>query len=460
MRRVLCVGFVGAVAVGCGSQAPSGSSESLGTTSSALSTAQCQYFETNGKTTICHATSSATNPYVLIKVSESACINGHAGHPGDFIDVNGGTCNGAACLPETAPCDPTLPCCGNLSCVGGACTCPSGQTFCDVTCVDLTSDPNNCGGCGTVCATGTECFKGACTNPCVALDQCHVAGTPDPTTGVCSNPPAADGTACDDGNACTQTDSCQAGNCVGANPVVCAAQDECHVPGVCAPTTGSCSNPPVADGTACDDYNPCTQTDSCQAGNCAGANPVVCAAQDECHVPGVCVPWTGSCTNPAAPDGTVVSGGTCSGGTLYGGPGLPCIPNTTGTQPTCQANLTCVNGTCTACGYANQSCCSGTIQTSYPQFGQVETASVTSWCRTEAGSCGNDGTCQCGVEGYPCCGSTNGQPGVGGTCGSNLSCEYQDGAGFAACVCGFSGEACCGGSTCYNGSSCVNGTCS
>jgi hypothetical protein len=397
----------------------------------------------------------------VIKVSENACINAHASHPRDFIDVSGGTCNNAGCLPETAPCDPTLPCCGNLSCTGGTCQCPSGTTFCNyVACVDTTSDPNNCGGCGAACATGYECIQGACTNPCVALDQCHVVGTPDPTTGVCSNPAAADGTACNDGNACTQTDTCQSGACTGQNPVVCTAANQCHTAGTCDPASGACSNPAATDGTACNDGNACTQTDSCQAGYCAGANPVVCTALDECHVPGVCSWTTGSCSNPAAPDGTVVSGGTCIGGALGGGQGQPCIPNTVGTQPMCQANLTCVNGTCTACGYANQSCCSGQIQTTYPQFGQVENVGATNWCRTEAGSCGGNGTCQCGVEGYPCCGSTNGQPGVGGTCGSNLSCEYQYGAGFAACVCGMSGEACCGGSTCYNGSSCVNGTCS
>jgi len=34
---------------------------------------------------------------------------------------------------------------------------------------------------------------------------------------VCSNPNAANGTACNDGNACTQTDTCQGGACVGGN---------------------------------------------------------------------------------------------------------------------------------------------------------------------------------------------------------------------------------------------------
>jgi hypothetical protein len=38
--------------------------------------------------------------------------------------------------------------------------CPAGQTACGGTCVDLTSDPNNCGGCGLTCSSG--CTAGEC----------------------------------------------------------------------------------------------------------------------------------------------------------------------------------------------------------------------------------------------------------------------------------------------------------
>ena len=36
----------------------------------------------------------------------------------------------------------------------------------------------------------------------------------------------AEASACSDGNGCTQTDTCQSGACVGANPVVCTASDK------------------------------------------------------------------------------------------------------------------------------------------------------------------------------------------------------------------------------------------
>lgn len=81
-----------------------------------------------------------------------------------------------------------------------------------------------------------------------------------------------DETPCDDGNACTQTDTCQAGVCVGSNPIVCTALDQCHVAGTCDPATGQCSNPAAPNGTACSDGNICTQTDVCQTGSCVGTN--------------------------------------------------------------------------------------------------------------------------------------------------------------------------------------------
>lgn len=88
--------------------------------------------------------------------------------------------------------------------------------------------------------------------------------------GNCVVVEVADGTACDDGNGCTQTDACQAGECKGSNPVVCPQPDPCHDTGVCDPATGQCSNPEEADGTVCDDGNEATGGDTCQGGLCLG----------------------------------------------------------------------------------------------------------------------------------------------------------------------------------------------
>ena len=130
------------------------------------------------------------------------------------------------------------------------------------------------------------CSPAGCTHTpvvCAPADQCHDAGTCDPATGACSNPAKPDGTACHDGNACTRTDTCQAGLCAGTNPVTCAPADQCHDAGTCDPATGACSNPATPDGTACNDGNACTGTDTCQAGVCSGTNPVGCVPPDACH---------------------------------------------------------------------------------------------------------------------------------------------------------------------------------
>src|SRR5206468_1791262 len=145
------------------------------------------------------------------------------------------------------------------------------------------------------------CQNGSCigASPVVCTaDQCHDPGTCNPATGVCSVPTTkTNGTACNDGNACTQTDSSQKGSCVGASPVVCTA-DQCHDPGTCNPATGMCSAPTnKTNGTACNDGNACTQTDTCQNGSCAGASPFPCTTLFRSD-PGTCNPATGMCSAP------------------------------------------------------------------------------------------------------------------------------------------------------------------
>ncbi|MFT3772446.1 MAG: MopE-related protein [Minicystis sp.] len=138
----------------------------------------------------------------------------------------------------------------------------------------------------------------------------------------CANPATVNGTPCDDGNACTQTDTCQNGLCVGTNPIVCSASDQCHAAGTCNPTTGACSNPAKVNGTTCDDGNLCTQTDTCQNGACTGSNPVACAALDQCHSAGTCNPTTGTCTNPVIGTGIYATYYRDADGDGYGNGGV------------------------------------------------------------------------------------------------------------------------------------------
>ena len=181
------------------------------------------------------------------------------------------------------------------------------------------------------CTTDAACDDGdACTQ-----DRCD--------EGVCAHLAAADGAACDDGDLCTQSDTCQAGACVGASPVVCVAADSCRTAGVCDPATGLCDSPLVADGTPCDDGDRCTQRDTCQAGVCTGADPMSCEAGDQCRAASVCDPSTGLCGERAPlPDNTPCDDGalctqrdTCQAGACVGADPVVCV------APSCFAPGTC-----------------------------------------------------------------------------------------------------------------------
>jgi hypothetical protein len=197
-----------------------------------------------------------------------------------------------------------------------------------------------------MCTVGDVCMAGVCVpgaaKSCSALDQCHVAGTCDPGSGVCSNPTKGNGTSCNDGNSCTTIDQCMAGSCVGTTPIICTASDQCHVAGTCDPGSGTCSNPAASDGTGCSDGNACTQSDTCQSGSCQGGNPVTCTPLDSCHTAGTCDPGSGTCSNPAQPDNTSCAVATsctldvCQSGVCQTGP-PKCDPTTT---------LGCLAGIC------------------------------------------------------------------------------------------------------------------
>jgi hypothetical protein len=81
------------------------------------------------------------------------------------------------------------------------------------------------------------------------------------------------GTPCDDGDPCTQADTCQSGACVAGDPVECAPLDQCHEAGSCDPASGTCSDPPAPDGSTCDDGDACTVGETCQAGSCVAQSP-------------------------------------------------------------------------------------------------------------------------------------------------------------------------------------------
>lgn len=262
-------------------------------------------------------------------------------------DGNGCTgqdaCVGTICLGSVAaPCLPIDQChdAGLCNPATGQCSTPA--KFNGAPCND-----------GDACTKSDVCVFGACTGQspvvCTASDQCHDPGVCDAQTGLCSNPGKAEGAACDDGDPCTQSAVCQAGVCSGGDPVSCVAIDQCHEPGTCDKITGACTTPPRANGSGCNDGDGCTQQDTCQAGICVGAQPVVCVALDACHDAGTCAPATGVCSDPPKADGTSCNDGNdcntgdrCLAGSCKATSGLDCDDGNPCTVDGCN-----VNGACT-----------------------------------------------------------------------------------------------------------------
>jgi len=126
---------------------------------------------------------------------------------------------------------------------------------------------------------------------------------------------------CDDKNACTVGDTCKGGQCTGGSAKVCAAPVGPCETVVCAPSSG-CGKEPAPG--ACDDGDPCTASDTCSGGVCAGG-------VKDCDDGNPCT--TDSCVKGQGCNSTATTGAPCGDGLTCQGTvcGLPCP-----TCPTCQ----------------------------------------------------------------------------------------------------------------------------
>jgi hypothetical protein len=275
----------------------------------------------------CDPATLACSSTVIPGACDTDCSTGTCVADPDRTDIDPVTgCLVTATAPDGTPCTPdAFPCTDDVCLVGSCAHPPAGA---GEPCDD-----------GNPCTTGDQCDgAGACGGSgtvCVPQSQCHLAGTCDPGTGECSNPPRPSGDPCDDGNACTTGDQCDgAGGCSPGAGTVCTAQSQCHLAGTCDPGTGECSNPPRPNGDPCDDGNLCTEDDRCDgAGGCDGS-PVVCTPLGQCRVVGTCDPDTGQCSSPPGPDGEpcddgnpctvedVCADGMCQGDLMTCGDGL------------------------------------------------------------------------------------------------------------------------------------------
>lgn len=301
-------------------------------------------FHTDDPNALCTLTLTVTDAQgntvtATIVLTENLCLGVTCPPASDLCHV-AGTCDKATglCSAETpVTCPPASDVChvaGTCDVSTGACgpetpvTCPAGLV-CQVPagCVDLcagvtctasdvchvagTCDPAT-GTCGpetpVTCPAGEVCdpANGQCTaDLCVnvtcppASDLCHVAGTCNPMTGVCSNETPV---VCQAGQTCDLSSGQCVANCV-LNPCP-PASDVCHVAGTCDVGTGECS-PETA--VVCPAPQVCEVSAGGCVDKCAG---VTCTATDLCHVAGTCNQSTGTCgpeTVKFCPSGTVCS---------------------------------------------------------------------------------------------------------------------------------------------------------
>lgn len=183
---------------------------------------------------------------------------------------------------------------------------------------------DQCDAAGT-CTFASSVSCQAANPPCEGGELCN------PTTGACDPQPDPNGTPCDaDANLCTNDQCDGSGFCVLLSNVTCqAANPPCEGGETCNPGTGACDAQPDAGvGTSCEaDANLCTNDECDGAGSCVFGSNVVCAALDQCHEPGTCAPATGICSNPTKPDGFACLDGDectqsdmCVGGVCIGNP--------------------------------------------------------------------------------------------------------------------------------------------
>ena len=99
--------------------------------------------------------------------------------------------------------------CGGLDCVDGECKCsqddpcPTTEECCPDGCRNLQTDPHNCGACGAACDEGEDCCDGQCVNTLVDHDNC----------GLCGNRCGDEETCCIGDCTNTATDPFNCGDC-------------------------------------------------------------------------------------------------------------------------------------------------------------------------------------------------------------------------------------------------------
>ena len=334
----------------------------------------------------------------------------------------------------------------------------------------------------------TVCGDGQCATPkdCSEYDGPCTRGVCNAADGVCATSNINEGNACFDNDPCTVSEKCAAGVCKGVARDCSSFDDQCSS-GVCEKDTGRCTYGSPNSSQTCDDFNPCTVNDRCDAsgrclatgnaaqgtpctdlnectgtavmpdvcdgtGTCQSGAPVpagtTCNDDNECTSPDTCSSG-GSCTGAAVREGQACqtackTANTCKKGSCVNAEGLSrgynpqCYFNWCGAESLCQARWE-DDGTCDCgCGFSDTQCnpCSARMCEQKTMLDHR----AAKWCDADGKaislcpeSLKNDGKCDCGCqfadpdcEGDKCCSAT-GEPGCGNKFIQDCVCERQGG---------------------------------
>ncbi len=207
--------------------------------------------------------------------SNQRCIGSLGCCNGSCIDIQTDTNNCGGCGSQCSAYT-------SNACVDGTCACGSGtecqggRRCCTNGCKDTSSDVYNCGSCGNACGVGLTCSGGQCfcgSTPCVFGESCcgdYCANlTTDPTNcGECGND-------CGNGNGCSN------GDCTcGTSGQVCRGEFDCgFMPGMSTCTEECC--PTGCAITVSGDLMGLTAVDPHNCGECGndcGANICCCSS--------------------------------------------------------------------------------------------------------------------------------------------------------------------------------------
>lgn len=220
--------------------------------------------------------------------------------------------------------------------------CEGGLVDCGGVCVDTSSDPSHCGGCGSACGEGGLCAGGVCSvGVGVGIGTC---------AGACSDPYVQDPASCqcfcpagltDCGGACVDASSDTAncggcgivcpsgGSCVGGSCVCPAGTEPCGI--ACVP---ACGDPLVLDQASCECSCPPLQ---CGAGQTFDEAACACVDSPATETPEATVPPTPPPTTSPEAEGTATLEDAASSPTASG---IGVAPTTTAPDVTPTATPT------------------------------------------------------------------------------------------------------------------------